>query len=103
MAKCLHHLFWLLTVIQPLCCCDNLSLFLKSVFNRSTQANLCLCVVTYHTFILRFHYVTVYLIYFTVLCLRHLAGGSRKQEFVEFLWMADFMVTSCELDSFTDC
>lgn len=36
----------------------------------------------------------------------HFAAESRRQgdkELVEFLWMADFIVTSCELDSFADC
>lgn len=36
----------------------------------------------------------------------HLAGESRRQEekeLGEFLWMADFILTSCELDSFADC
>lgn len=36
----------------------------------------------------------------------HSAGESRRREdkeLVEFLWMADFIVTSCELDSFADC
>lgn len=31
------------------------------------------------------------------------AEKQRDKELVEFPWMADFIVTSCEFDSFTDC
>lgn len=44
--------------------------------------------------------------HFLALFSSHLAGERGRQEdgeLVEFLWMADFIVTSCGLDSFTDC
>lgn len=99
------------TVIQPQCCGDNFSLLLFKVFLIGTSRLIYVYVLSLCGAIIYFHLTVVstqlqFTKYISWGFFHHVAGGSRRQEdkeLVEFLWMADFIVTSRELDSFADC
>lgn len=115
MAKCLHNLFWLLrehSFSSKVLRYDKFLLFLFKAYLIERPRliyvfvwSLCGVILYFHLTVVSTQLQSLLNIFHSVFS-SHLAGESRRledKELAEFLWMADFIVTSHELDSFTDC